>query len=116
MAKKLPKTPKPKKIPMRTSLATGTSFPKRELLRITYTKEGEISIDPTGRAHGRGGYIGLTIEEAKAAKAKKVFNRAFSAEISTDFYDEVIAYVTKEVGRRALEEVVYSAESAPDYD
>lgn len=107
---------KQKKIPLRTSLASNQQFPKKELLRIAFNKEGEISIDPTGKAHGRGAYIGLSIEEANLAKKKKVFNRAFSADISPDFYDEVIAYVTHEVGRKELASKVYSADLAPDYD
>ena len=34
-----------KKIPMRRCLATGASFPKRELLRIVRTPEGEVKVD-----------------------------------------------------------------------
>ncbi|GAB2024662.1 RNase P modulator RnpM [Lactovum odontotermitis] len=107
---------KQKKIPLRTSLASGKQFPKKELLRVAYTKEGEISIDPTGKAHGRGAYIGLSTEEAELAKKKKVFNRAFSTEVSDEFYDELILYVKHEVGRKELANKVYSAELAPDYD
>ncbi|HEY0222326.1 MAG TPA: YlxR family protein [Lactovum miscens] len=107
---------KQKKIPLRTSLASNQQFPKKELLRIAFNKEGQISIDPTGRAHGRGAYIGISLEEAELAKSKKVFNRAFSADISDDFYDEVIDYVNHLVGRRELANKVYSAELAPDYD
>ncbi|MDR0199112.1 MAG: YlxR family protein [Streptococcaceae bacterium] len=110
------KTAKPKKIPMRTSLASGEQFPKRELLRIAYTKEGEISIDPTGKAHGRGAYIAVTKEEAALAKKKKVFNKAFGAAIPESFYEELIDYVAREVGRRELSQKVYSADLAPDYD
>jgi predicted RNA-binding protein YlxR (DUF448 family) len=107
---------KQKKIPLRTSLASNKQFPKKELLRIAYNKEGEISIDPTGKAHGRGAYIGFSIEEAEMAKAKKVFNRAFSTDISEEFYNELIDYVTHQVGRRELADKVYSADLAPDYD
>jgi len=107
---------KQRKIPMRTSVVSGSAFPKKELLRVAYTKEGEISIDPTGKAHGRGAYIALLNEEAKAAKKKKVFNRVFSAEISEGFYDELIAYVAHQVARRELENATYSADQAPVYD
>ena len=37
-----------KKIPMRKCLATGQSFPKKELLRIVRTPEGEVRVDETG--------------------------------------------------------------------
>lgn len=108
--------PKQHKIPMRTSVASQQQFPKKELLRIAYTKEGEISIDPTGKAHGRGAYIAMTNEEATLAKKKKVFNRTFSTTISDEFYDELITYVAREVGRKELATTVYSADLAPDVD
>lgn len=107
---------KQRKIPMRISVASNQQFPKKELLRIAYTKEGEISIDPTGKAHGRGAYIALTTDEAELAKKKKVFNRTFGAAIADSFYDELIAYVTREVGRKELSAATYAAELAPDYD
>ena len=44
----------PKKIPMRTCIGCGTSKPKKELIRIVLTDDGEILADRTGRANGRG--------------------------------------------------------------
>ena len=107
---------KQKKIPMRKSLVSGEQFPKKQLLRVVYTKAGEISIDPNGKANGRGAYIALQNREALMAKKKRVFDRAFSAKIADAFYDELIAYVEHQVARKALLEATYSAEQAPDYD
>lgn len=107
---------KQKKVPLRKSLVSNEQFPKRELLRIAFDKEGKISIDPTGKAHGRGAYIALRNEEAQLAKKKRVFDRAFSAKISDEFYDELIAYVAHQVARRELASTTYSADLAPDYD
>ena len=39
---------------MRKSVVSGEQIAKRDLLRIAFNKEGQISIDPTGKAHGRG--------------------------------------------------------------
>ncbi len=50
---------KTKKIPLRKSVVSNEQFPKKELLRIVYNKAGEISIDPTGKAAGRGAYIAI---------------------------------------------------------
>ena len=36
-----------KKIPMRRCLATNQSFPKKDLLRVVRTPEGEIKVDLT---------------------------------------------------------------------
>ncbi|MFC4651542.1 RNase P modulator RnpM [Lactococcus nasutitermitis] len=107
---------KQKKIPMRKSLVSGENFPKKELLRIAFTKEGEISIDPTGKAHGHGAYIALSNQEAALAKKKRSFDRAFSAKIDESFYDELIVYVEHQVARKALADATYSADLAPDYD
>lgn len=107
---------KQKKIPMRKSLVSGKQFPKRDLLRVAFNKEGEISIDPSGKAHGRGAYIALLNEEAQLAKKKRVFDRAFQTKVTDEFYDELIAFVEHQVARRELSATVYSADLAPDYD
>lgn len=107
---------KQKKIPMRKSLVSNEQFAKKDLLRIAFNKEGQISIDPTGKAHGRGAYIALLNEEALLAKKKRVFDRAFSTKVSDEFYDELISYVEHQVARRALQNATYSVDLAPDYD
>ena len=48
---------KPKKIPMRMCLGCGENKPKRELVRVVKSPEGEISLDLTGKKSGRGAYI-----------------------------------------------------------
>ena len=65
-------------------------------------KEGQVFIDPTGKANGRGAYIKLDNDEAALAKKKQVFNRSFSMEVAPEFYDELIAYVDHKVKRREL--------------
>ena len=47
----------PKKIPMRTCIGCGAVKPKKELIRIVLTQEGELLADRTGRANGRGAYL-----------------------------------------------------------
>ena len=81
---------KQKKIPMRKSLVSGEQFPKKQLLRVVYTKAGEISIDPNGKANGRGAYIALQNREAQMAKKKRVFDRAFSAKIAAAGYEDTV--------------------------
>ena len=93
---------KDKKIPLRKSVVSNEVIDKRDLLRIVKNKEGQVFIDPTGKANGRGAYIKLDNEEALQAKKKKVFNRSFSMEVDEAFYDELIAYVDHKVKRREL--------------
>ena len=93
---------KTRKIPLRKSVVSNEVIDKRDLLRIVKNKEGQVFIDPTGKANGRGAYIKLDNEEALQAKKKKVFNRSFSMEVDEAFYDELIAYVDHKVKRREL--------------
>ena len=45
---------KQKKIPMRMCVACREGRPKREMIRIVKNKEGEVLVDVTGKAPGRG--------------------------------------------------------------
>ena len=65
-------------------------------------KENEVSIDPTGKAAGRGAYIGLDVEIAKKAKQKRIFDRTFQVKIDDQFYDDLIAYVDHQQARKEL--------------
>lgn len=62
---------KTRKIPLRKSVVSNEVIDKRDLLRIVKNKEGEIFIDPTGKANGRGAYIKLDNAEALEAKRRK---------------------------------------------
>ena len=35
-------------------------FPKKEMIRIVRSKEGEVSVDLTGKKSGRGAYVSKT--------------------------------------------------------
>ncbi|HEY4399794.1 MAG TPA: YlxR family protein [Lactobacillaceae bacterium] len=93
---------KPRKIPMRKDIVTGEMFPKKELVRVVKSKEGEISIDPTGKKNGRGAYIGLDVTIAQAAKTKRTLDRAFEMKVPDAFYDELIAFVDHQQARKEL--------------
>jgi len=44
-------------IPQRTCVSCGTKASKRELLRIVASKDGDVQLDPSGKANGRGAYV-----------------------------------------------------------
>ena len=48
---------KQKKIPVRRCVGCNAQRPKRELVRVVRSPEGEISIDLRGKAPGRGAYL-----------------------------------------------------------
>lgn len=76
---------KTRKIPMRKDIVTNQMFPKRELVRVVKNKENEVSIDPTGKAAGRGAYIGLDVEIAKKAKQKRILTVLFRLKSMINF-------------------------------
>lgn len=62
------------------------SKPKKELIRIVKNKEGEISLDKTGKKQGRGAYICGNIDCLEKAIKTKRMEREFEAEISEEIY------------------------------
>ena len=77
---------KEKKIPLRMCTGCGEHKPKRELVRVVKSPEGDISLDLTGRKSGRGAYICPNTEcLAKAKKARRL-EKAFSCQIPDDVY------------------------------
>jgi len=74
---------------MRKCLATNESFPKKELLRIVRTPEGEVKVDLTGKLNGKGAYISRSMVALEILKKKKLLNRALEMEIPEEVYQEI---------------------------
>lgn len=82
-----------KKIPMRKCVVTQEQFPKKELVRIVRTPEGNVVIDKTGRTNGRGAYLKKDVRVIDLAKKKKSLSRALECEIPQSLYDELKEYM-----------------------
>ncbi|KAF1302871.1 YlxR family protein [Enterococcus saccharolyticus] len=93
---------KKRKIPLRKSVVSGEMIPKKELLRITRSKEGEVAIDPTGKMPGRGAYIAMEPSEAQLAWDKRILDRVLEVKLTDEFYQELVDYVTHQKARREL--------------
>ena len=78
-----------KKIPMRMCTGCREMKPKKELVRIVKTPEGEIKIDLTGRLNGRGAYICASMECFVKAKKSGALSKAFSAAVSEEIYSQI---------------------------
>ena len=78
----------PRKIPMRRCVATGERLPKKELLRIVRTPEGEVKADLSGKANGRGAYLQKDTAALAAARKNKALERALETEIPESFWEE----------------------------
>ena len=76
-----------KKVPMRRCVATMEQFPKKDLIRVVRTPEGNIVIDESGKQNGRGAYLKKSLEALELAKKKKALSRALECEIPQEVYD-----------------------------
>lgn len=83
----------PKKIPMRRCVATGEQLSKKELLRIVRTPEGNLEVDTTGKANGRGAYLKKDISAVDTAKKNKALERSLEVKIPDEFYDTIKSYI-----------------------
>ena len=84
---------KPKKIPMRMCVGCREMKPKKELLRVVRSPEGEISFDLTGRKPGRGAYVCHSSDCLLRAIKQKQLERTFSAPISDEVRDALSAQI-----------------------
>ncbi|HEY8423968.1 MAG TPA: YlxR family protein, partial [Clostridia bacterium] len=64
--------------------------PKKQLLRVVKTPEGEIKLDWTGRANGRGAYVCDNEQCMQKAVTKKLFNRDFKMNIDPSVYARLL--------------------------
>lgn len=87
---------KPKKIPMRKCVATGEMKPKKELIRIVRSKDGDVDIDPTGKKPGRGAYLSKDVDAVLLAKKKNILSYHLDVQVDEAIYDKVIEFIEKE--------------------
>ncbi len=78
---------KVRKIPMRMCSGCGESKPKKELVRVVRSPEGEISIDLTGKKPGRGAYLCRCADCLKKARKSKRIDRSLETTIPAEVYD-----------------------------
>ena len=83
--------PKPKKIPMRQCTGCREHRPKREMLRVVRSPEGEQSLDARGKKPGRGAYLCPTEECLMKARRSRALERALECAIPDEVYDALEA-------------------------
>ena len=76
-----------RKIPLRKCTGCNEMKEKRELVRVVKNKDGEVSLDLSGKKPGRGAYICKDIECLKKARKAKRIERALDCQISPQLYD-----------------------------
>ena len=79
-----------KKEVLRKCLASNEVKNRNDLFRIVRNKEGEVKVDFTFKANGRGAYLSKDKDLILLAKKKKLLNRALECEVSDEIYDFLI--------------------------
>lgn len=76
-----------RKIPMRKCTGCGEMKPKRDLVRVVRSPEGEVSLDLTGKKPGRGAYICRDKACLVLARKARRLERGFACAIPDAVYD-----------------------------
>jgi uncharacterized protein len=80
---------KVKKLPQRMCAGCMEMKPKKELIRIVRSKEGEVSIDLIGKKPGRGAYICRSEECLTKAFKTKRLDKNLEVKISDELYNKL---------------------------
>ncbi len=79
-----------KNVPERTCVISKEKLPKKELIRVVRDKEGNVSVDITGKANGRGAYLKKDKEVIEKAKKTKALEKILEVSIPDSVYDELL--------------------------
>lgn len=78
-----------KQKPQRTCISCREMKDKNLLVRVVKNSSGEIFLDTTGKANGRGAYICKNKECFAKLKKSKGLSRAFKCPVSEEVYDKI---------------------------
>lgn len=93
---------KQRKIPMRKCVVSNEMKPKKDMIRVVRSKEGEISMDPTGKLPGRGAYLSMEPDVVQLSWDNKTLDRVLETKLTDEFYQELFDYVSHQKARREL--------------
>lgn len=83
-----------KKMPQRTCMGCNIKKDKKDFIRIVKNKEGQISIDRTGKMSGRGAYLCDNIECLEKAIKTKRIDKVFETKIDNEIYEKLRGVVS----------------------
>ena len=80
---------KQRKVPLRTCVVTKEKLEKKDLIRVVKNNNGEVFVDLTGKANGRGAYIKKDINVLNDAKRTKALEKHLETSISKEVYKNI---------------------------
>ena len=84
-----------KKVPMRKCLATQELCPKKDLIRVVKNNLGEVFVDLTSRANGRGAYLKKDKDAIDKAVKSNCLGRELECKIPEEVYQELYELLSK---------------------
>ncbi len=78
-----------KKVVQRMCMGCNTKKDKRDLIRIVMNKDGDISVDRTGKLSGRGAYICDNLDCLNNVIKTKRLERVFNTKINEEIYENL---------------------------
>lgn len=85
-----------KKIPMRMCIGCREMKPKKELVRVVKTPQGDIKLDKTGKLNGRGAYVCPNEECFKKVQKQNALAHTFGIKIEPEIYSGLEAELKNE--------------------
>ncbi len=82
-----------KKVPMRTCVVSHEKCEKKDLLRVVRNNEGDVFVDDTLKANGRGAYLKKDKDVIEKARKSKVLERHLEVKIEDKIYDELLTKI-----------------------
>ncbi|MBQ7140941.1 MAG: YlxR family protein [Bacilli bacterium] len=88
---------KPRPIPLRTCVITKEKLPKKELIRVVRTPEGNVIVDEdkNGKTNGRGAYLKKALEVIELAKKTKALEKHLETKIDDELYKNLVKIIQK---------------------
>ena len=82
-----------KKVPMRSCVVTNEKLEKKDLFRVVRDKDGNVSVDLSGRANGRGAYVKKDVDVINRAKKNKILDRKLEVAVNDAIYEELLKMI-----------------------
>ena len=83
-----------RKVPVRMCVGCRERFPKKELIRVVRTPEGEIEIDRIGKVSGRGAYVC----DSQQCLGRSIKSRALQRALDEAIDDDILETLRKDIG------------------
>ena len=79
-----------KHVPLRKCLGCGEMIGKKGAVRVVRSKDGEVSLDLTGKRAGRGAYLCRDSECLEKIRSAKKLDRALKCQVPDEIYDSIV--------------------------